>query len=662
MKKIGIFSLAIFMAAMLNAQNWNFLGNNSVDPAQHMLGTTDGTVIPFRTNNIGRMVLMAGNNTWTSGRLGLGNNLGLNFTPQARLHLHQTDGNNFIQFTNDITGAGTNDGFRLGVASGAAGSAWIFQSEQAPLFIFQDAIARAVFDREDYTGVNNGSFISANRIALPLNTGNSIVNNRFSILNMGSGLDPLLERTWMNVGTTLGFRGDIMYTGLMEMPTTSYGGNGAITDAVIAWGCNDENFSPQNGPDNFRFIFINPTDEGGPPAQEQGKEIMRLTPEGNVGIGDFAPTASGLNIQPEARLHVHNDNDDGNSGNNTAVFVRHIGAVGFNEAVDVKSSTVYAGNHVGIRSSTINGSKNIAGEFIARFTTDLEGEVYGVKAHANGSGSDDLFGVYGWTSGNAEKAYGLYGHSALQANHWAAFVHGAGYISNGPWIPSGEVLKEDVQEISGVMDLIAQIHPKAYRFRTEELGHLGLPEGQQYGVIAEELQEVFPQFVREARNPPLKDSADAVLHEEVSFNTVNYMPLIPILTQGIKEQQVQIVELNARLEEMEALLADFELGKSNDAGAFPTEKLRSDYELYQNRPNPFSDRTEIIWRMAEEAQATIRVQDQRGSQVAVLMNGTSAKGLHSLEWDASGLRAGTYFYSLEVEDQMLIKRAIKIQR
>jgi hypothetical protein len=59
-----------------------------------------------------------------------------------------------------------------------------------------------------------------------------------------------------------------MYTGLMEMPTTSYGGNGAITDAVIAWGCNDPLFSPQNGPDNFRFILYQSNRPSGPTSSE----------------------------------------------------------------------------------------------------------------------------------------------------------------------------------------------------------------------------------------------------------------------------------------------------------------------------------------------------------------------------------------------------------
>ncbi len=67
-------------------------------------------------------------------------------------------------------------------------------------------------------------------------------------------------------------------------------------------------------------------------------------------------------------------------------------------------------------------------------------------------------------------------------------------------------------------------------------------------------------------------------------------------------------------------------------------------------------------RMAEEAQARIIVQDAQGRTIATLLNGSSSQGMHSAIWNAEGLPAGTYYYSLEVEGQLIVKRAIKLER
>ena len=102
--------------------------------------------------------------------------------------------------------------------------------------------------------------------------------------NQSNGINPLspdMQRPWMNVGTSYTANVDFMYTGLLERPDAA----GIFkTDAVIAWGCQDN----PSAPDNFRFLFLQPQDpQSQDPARAvQGLEMMRITPWGNVGMGN----------------------------------------------------------------------------------------------------------------------------------------------------------------------------------------------------------------------------------------------------------------------------------------------------------------------------------------------------------------------------------------
>lgn len=156
-----------------------------------------------------------------------------------------------------------------------------------------------------WNGLNGMTENDVSRIHLGLN-GN--FQNPFSMIHMGTNINNNLQRPWMNVGLTLGANLDILHMGLIQRPVP--GGLDNQVDAVIAWGCNDDINAPGAGPDNFRFLFISPDppfpvgSPSGDSNEEQGRETMRITPMGNVGIGDFSHMPNGLNEQPTERLDV----------------------------------------------------------------------------------------------------------------------------------------------------------------------------------------------------------------------------------------------------------------------------------------------------------------------------------------------------------------------
>jgi len=78
------------------------------------------------------------------------------------------------------------------------------------------------------------------------------------------------------------------------------------------------------------------------------------------------------------------------------------------------------------------------------------------------------------------------------------------------------------------------------------------------------------------------------------------------------------------------------------------EAIVSTFKLEQNYPNPFNPTTTIAFTIAENAPVTLTVYNMLGAKVATLMNSEMRNaGTHNINFDASGLSTGMYFYRLE---------------
>jgi hypothetical protein len=72
-----------------------------------------------------------------------------------------------------------------------------------------------------------------------------------------------------------------------------------------------------------------------------------------------------------------------------------------------------------------------------------------------------------------------------------------------------------------------------------------------------------------------------------------------------------------------------------------------DYNLAQNYPNPFNPSTQIKFSIKETGMVTLKVFDVLGREVATLVNNQLATGSYTVNFNASGLASGIYFYRLE---------------
>jgi hypothetical protein len=74
------------------------------------------------------------------------------------------------------------------------------------------------------------------------------------------------------------------------------------------------------------------------------------------------------------------------------------------------------------------------------------------------------------------------------------------------------------------------------------------------------------------------------------------------------------------------------------------------YSLEQNYPNPFNPKTVIGYQLPVRGNVSLKVFDILGNEVATLVNGQVDAGKHKVDFDASGLNSGVYFYKLLVSD------------
>jgi len=71
------------------------------------------------------------------------------------------------------------------------------------------------------------------------------------------------------------------------------------------------------------------------------------------------------------------------------------------------------------------------------------------------------------------------------------------------------------------------------------------------------------------------------------------------------------------------------------------------FSVAQNSPNPFNPTTTISFSLVESGNVVVDIYNVAGQKVDTVVNEFKDAGSHSVVWDASGLSAGVYFYTVK---------------
>ncbi|MBI5476358.1 MAG: T9SS type A sorting domain-containing protein [Ignavibacteriales bacterium] len=83
-----------------------------------------------------------------------------------------------------------------------------------------------------------------------------------------------------------------------------------------------------------------------------------------------------------------------------------------------------------------------------------------------------------------------------------------------------------------------------------------------------------------------------------------------------------------------------------ETGMIPTT-----YSLSQNYPNPFNPSTTIKYALPQASHVSLSVYNTLGQRIALLVDEMQEAGYHEVNFDASGLTSGVYFYHIQAGEQ-----------
>ncbi len=78
--------------------------------------------------------------------------------------------------------------------------------------------------------------------------------------------------------------------------------------------------------------------------------------------------------------------------------------------------------------------------------------------------------------------------------------------------------------------------------------------------------------------------------------------------------------------------------------------------LSQNYPNPFNPTTTIVYGLPVQSDVRLEVFDMIGRRVAVLVDGNIQGGYHQVQFDASNLASGVYFYRIAAGTEVITQK------
>lgn len=96
-------------------------------------------------------------------------------------------------------------------------------------------------------------------------------------------------------------------------------------------------------------------------------------------------------------------------------------------------------------------------------------------------------------------------------------------------------------------------------------------------------------------------------------------------------------------------------------GGIGTVEIPNYYSLAQNYPNPFNPATQIKFSVPKAVNVSLKIYDVLGKEVATLVNEMKQPGFHTVDFDASNLATGVYFYRIDAGEFSSVKKMMLVK-
>lgn len=374
---------------------------------------------------------------------------------------------------------------------------------------------------------------------------------------------------------------------------------------------------------------------------------LKVLENGNVGIGTS---------QPLSKLSI--------GGAGSSQHYVNIDAPNVLRAIQISrtGNPGYSSSNNWIRTLNINNEIqntffNVAAQISTFFSTPRNsGRAFGVIGTAGNSTSGYNYGIVGAISGS-QNGTGIYG--AETSNNLSPYIPGrfAGYFAGNVGITgtltlAGSTVNSDLRYKQNIVELgengtsiksassanvlsnVLKMSPVQYNLKQRYIESVGdsttvkqglfneesdLFQKKHYGLIAQDLQKIYP---------------DLVYEDSEGYLSVDYIGIIPLLIQSVKDLKTQVDELK-----------EVALAQTKDTSPEGSLLKSESAILYQNTPNPFSQTTQIKYFLPSSVStAYLCIYNMQGKQLKQIE--IAARGTGQETISGSELPAGIYLYTL----------------
>ncbi len=131
---------------------------------------------------------------------------------------------------------------------------------------------------------------------------------------------------------------------------------------------------------------------------------------------------------------------------------------------------------------------------------------------------------------------------------------------------------------------------------------------------------------------------------------------------GIPYRDGRLAKIANTENEEYKFLADYKTGNEVSVTSIgDKENIPLSFELKQNYPNPFNPSTIIKYQIPQNGFVTLKVYDILGNEVATLINKQQQAGVYQVNYNASKLSSGIYFYQLKTGSYVDTKKMILLR-
>lgn len=266
-----------------------------------------------------------------------------------------------------------------------------------------------------------------------------------------------------------------------------------------------------------------------------------------------------------------------------------------------------------------------------------------------GNGVSYCYGVVGQLTGTSTGAgvYGMVGNTyspAYISGQYAGLFNGetkveGNFTATNVYTSSDIRLKDNVSDLLEgesikAVDKLMDVNVIKYNLKKDAFGYNGNDEAEikenattllHFGVSAQELQEIYPNLVKEGQD---------------GYLAVNYTELVPVLIRSIQELKQELDEVK-NSGESRMTRASY---NTDDEFQPSTKNV-----LYQNTPNPFKEQTTIRFSLTDNTKnAAICIFDMTGKMLKKLPISSRESSISINGWE---LGEGMFLYTLMVNGQ-----------